>query len=133
MNANQALNAYKRVGTQSAVTDASPHQLITMLMEGALDRISSAKGAMHRGEAASQGEMIGKAISIIDNLRASLDLEAGGELAERLSALYEYMENRLLEARVRNSVEMLDEVHALLREVKGGWDEIPAEYRVAQP
>lgn len=129
MQTNFALDAYRKVGVQSAVNEASPYELITMLMDGFLDRVATAKGAMVRNEAAKQGELIGKAISIIDTMRASLDHEAGGDLAARLSDLYEYMENRLLQARLSSDVTMLDEVSALMREIKGGWDAIPAEHR----
>jgi flagellar protein FliS len=129
MNASQAMNAYRKVGVQSAIDDATPHQLITMLLEGALDRIASAKGAMERGDTATQGALIGKAITIIDNMRASLDHEQGGDLAGRLADLYDYMERRLLEASVKAQPEILDEVSGLLREVKSGWDQMPEQYR----
>ena len=129
MNSMQAANAYHDVNVQSGVTDASPHQLIAMLMDGALDRISSAKGAMARGETAIQGGMIGKAISIIDGMRASLDLQRGGDVAQNLKDLYDYMERRLLEAGAKADAGALDEVTGLLREIKAGWDEIPAEHR----
>ncbi|MFK7828960.1 MAG: flagellar export chaperone FliS [Congregibacter sp.] len=123
------IDAYRSVGAQSGIMDASPHQLITMLMDGALDRIASAKGAMDRGDVANQGELLGKSISIIDNMRASLDHAAGGELAGRLADLYDYMERRLVEGGSNCDASALDEVSRLLREVKGGWDGIPAEYR----
>jgi flagellar protein FliS len=129
MNANRALNAYTRVGTQSGVIDASPHRLISMLFEGAADRIASARGAMLRGERARQGELLGRVISIIDNLRASLDAERGGELAARLGDLYDYMQQRLLYASAESDVAALDEVRDLLQEVRSGWDAIPVEKR----
>ena len=129
MNASQALNAYTNVGVHSAVDGASPHQLIAMLFDGALDRIASAKGAMERQETAKQGALLGKAIAIIDSMRASLDHEKGGELAERLASLYDYMERRLLEAGTSGDSAGLDEVSGLLRQIKSGWDEIPAEFR----
>ncbi len=133
MNASQAIDAYRDIGTHSAVMDASPYQLISMLMNGALDRIASARGAMERGDTALQGAMIGKAISIVDGMRASLDEQrggaAGGELAIRLRDLYDYMEQRLLEAGARADQEALDEVASLMREVKSGWDAIPVEHR----
>jgi flagellar protein FliS len=129
MQTNYALDAYRKVGVESAVNEASPYELISMLMEGFLDRVASAKGAMVRNEAAKQGELIGKAISIIDTMRVSLDHETGGDLATKLSDLYEYMENRLLQARLSSDVGMLDEVSALMREIKSGWDAIPAEHR----
>ena len=129
MNATQAANAYRDVGVQSGITDASPHQLITMLMDGALSRISSAKGAMARGETALQGGAIGKAIGIIDGMRASLDLDRGGEVAANLRDLYDYMERRLVEGGAKADQEALDEVTRLLKEVKSGWDAIPADQR----
>ena len=129
MNANRALSAYSAVGVQSGVTDASPHQLITMLIDGALDRIASAKGAIERGEKGRQGELLGRAISIIDNLRVSLDEERGGELALRLGDLYDYMQRRLLQASTESDIVALDEVLSLLKEIKAGWDAIPAAYR----
>ena len=129
MNGTNAISAYRNIDAQSGVTDASPHQLIAMLMEGALSRIAAAKGAMTRGESARQGEMLGKAISIIDNMRASLDAERGGEVATRLRDLYDYMEAQLLKAGSSKEVATLDEVSGLLREIKSGWDAIPAEFR----
>lgn len=130
MNMNQAnVNAYRQMEAQSGVVDASPHHLIAMLMEGALDRIAAAKGAMGRGETAKQGELLGKAISIIDNMRGSLDHTAGGELSARLADLYDYMERRLVEGGSNADASALDEVSRLMREVKSGWDEIPAAYR----
>ena len=129
MNASQALNTYKNVGVQSALDDASPHHLIAMLMDGALDRIASAKGAMERGDKGVQGALLGKAITIIDNMRASLDHQQGGELAGKLADLYDYMERRLLEAGTTGNPEMLDEVSSLLRDIKSGWDQIPEAHR----
>jgi flagellar protein FliS len=129
MNASQAMNAYRKVSSSSAVESASPHQLIGLLYQGAIDRVSAAKGAMGRGDIAEQGEMTGKAISIIENLRVALDHEQGGEVAENLSELYAYMERRLLEARTDGDTAKLDEVIGLMHEIKSGWDGIPAEYR----
>lgn len=129
MNGMNAISAYRNVDAQSGVMDASPHQLITMLMEGALSRIAAAKGAMNRGDVAAQGEMLGKAISIIDNMRASLDVERGGDVATRLRDLYDYMESKLLEAGSSKDAAVLDEVSGLMREIKSGWDAIPDELR----
>ena len=69
-----------------------------MLLEGAMDRIAEASGALTREDPATFGSAIGKAISILDSLRVSLDNERGGQIAENLSALYDYMTRRLLEA-----------------------------------
>lgn len=129
MNHMTALDQYKSVGVQSGLTDATPHQMIVKLLDGALDRIASAKGAFERNEVARKGELVGSAIAIIDGMRASLDYEAGGEIAANLGSLYDYMERQLLGANTAADVSKLDEVSALLREIKAGWDSIPADVR----
>jgi flagellar secretion chaperone FliS len=116
---------YKEVGTQTQVDSASPHRLIQMLFEGALEKIYLAKGYMSRGEIALKGSHISWAISIIDGLRMSLDKEAGGEIAANLDALYDYMGRRLVEANLKNDTAMLDEVAGLLMDIKSAWDVVP--------
>jgi len=118
-----ALDQYKKVGNESDATTASPHRLIQMLFNGALEKISVAKGSMERGEIAKKGQNIGWAISIIEGLRTSLDKQAGGEIADNLDSLYHYMEERLFFANAENDVEILDEVTKLLKTVKSAWDE----------
>lgn len=124
-----ALKQYSKVGTNTQVAAANAHRLVQMLMEGALDKIAIAKGHMQRGNIAEKGRHISWAISIINGLSASLDMEKGGEISERLSALYEYMVIQLLAANVENQVEYLDEVAKLMLEIKAGWDGIPEEFR----
>lgn len=124
MNAMAALKQYQTVNTQAQAVDASPHRLIQMLMEGGLARLAQARGAMERDQVGLKGELIGKAIGIIAGLRAALNLEQGGELAENLDSLYEYMVARLMDASLKNEAEPLDEVAGLLRNVKAGWDAI---------
>ncbi|SFH80010.1 flagellar protein FliS [Pseudomonas guineae] len=124
MNAMTAMKQYQRVSVHSEVFEASPHRLIQMLMEGALERTAQARGAIQRERFAEKGELIGKSISIIGGLREPLDHEVGGELSQNLDSLYEYMISRLLEANRGNDIAALDEVSNLLREVKSGWDAI---------
>jgi len=119
-----AMRQYQQVGVKAQVTEADPHRLIQMLMQGGLDRIAQARGAMLRQAHAEKGVLIGKAINIVGGLRDVLDKEAGGELAENLERLYEYMTMRLFEASRHNDVSKLDEVASLLSEVKNGWDAI---------
>lgn len=126
MNANVAMRQYQQVGLQAKVSEASPHALIQMLMQGGLDRISQARGALEHGMLAEKGMLVGKCIGIICGLREALDFEAGGELAQNLDRLYDYMIRRLSEANRHNDVAALEEVSQLLREVKSGWDAIQA-------
>lgn len=112
---------------ETGVASASPHKLIVMLFEGALVAIKTAMQNMADGNIPEKGMAISKAILIIDGgLRASLDKKAGGNIAESLDALYEYMSQRLLEANLKNDVKMLEEVHALLLDLKTAWDAIGA-------
>ncbi len=115
---------YGQVKTQTNVEIASPHRLIQMLMEGALEKINFAKNYMINGNIAEKGAHISWAISIVSGLRVSLDAEKGGEIAQNLEALYDYIERRLLQANLENKVEYLDEIMGLLLEIKSGWDAI---------
>ncbi|WP_461516043.1 flagellar export chaperone FliS [Porticoccus sp.] len=129
MNYASALNQYKSVSLQSGIEDATPHQLITKLLDGALDRLASAKGSISRNEVARKGELLSSVITILDSMRASLDYDKGGEIAVNLGALYGYMERRLLEANVSSDLATLDEVSELLREIKSGWESVPVSVR----
>ena len=124
MNAYAAMRQYQQVGIKAQVSEADPHRLIQMLMQGGLDRIAQARGAMQRDAYAEKGVLIGKAINIIGGLREVLDRPAGGELAENLARLYDFMTMRLFEASRYNDVARLDEVARLLGEIKEGWDGI---------
>jgi flagellar secretion chaperone FliS len=128
----QALEAYNRVSIESRVASADPHQLILMLFEGARLALALARGHMERGEIVSKGQAISKAISIIDEgLKASLDVEAGGSMAERLHDLYDYMSRRLIAANLDNRLDLLDEVSRLLAELHGAWSQIASRERAA--
>ncbi len=120
---------YNQVNSYSGVTDADPHRLVQMLLEGVLGKLAIVKGHMSRGDVPRKGEVIGQAMAIVGGLRSSLDMQAGGELAANLDGLYAYIERRLLTANLDNDVEIVIEVTGLLREIKSGWDAIPVESR----
>ena len=90
-NARNAISAYQKVEVDLAIEVADPHRLVLLLFAGAQAAIGKARAAMEQQQIAAKGEAVSKAIDIIANgLRVSLDLEKGGEIAERLDALYEY-------------------------------------------
>ncbi|WP_347988745.1 flagellar export chaperone FliS [Methylomonas sp. AM2-LC] len=120
----RAANHYVDVLHNSSLGEDSPHRLIQMLMEGFLVRINSAKGAMLHGEIEAKSRYISNAMGIVGGLIDGLDMEHGGELSANLYSLYEYINFRLLEANSKNSVEILDEVAGLLRNIKEAWDAI---------
>jgi flagellar protein FliS len=97
-----------------------------------LQRIAEAKGAMQRSDVAARGEAIGKAINIVAGLQSSLNQEVSSALPRQLDALYDYMQRRLVEANLKASDAMLDEVAQLMRTVKEGWDGLEQSVAGAQ-
>ena len=129
MHTSAAVNQYKKMGTHVAAESADPHQLIQMLLDGAVERINAAKYHIQNNDAAQKGEQISKTISILDGLKVSLDMEKGGEIAANLEALYDYMQRQLLMANLENKTQNLDEVLSLLNEIRAGWAQIPQDIR----
>lgn len=116
------ISAYQRTGVETGVESANPHKLILMLFEGAQQALANAKLHMRHNEIEKKGQMISKAIMIIDHgLKASLDMNTGGDIAPKLYSLYEYMTHRLLIANLKNDIEIINEVNGLLSELYGAW------------
>jgi flagellar protein FliS len=129
-------NAYARVGVETGVMGASPHRLIVLLYQGARQAISQARMHLQQGNVADRGMAVSKAIRIVESgLQQSLNLEVGGEIAQRLNALYSYMTRRLLEANIQQSEAMLVEVDGLLATLEEAWVGIAPEVArmAAQP
>lgn len=129
MNPMRALRQYQKVNSHAQISEASPHRLIQMLMEGALERMAQAKGAMARGDIPQKALLITKTIDIITGLRAGLREENTDdkEALRQLDSLYEYMTKQLTLANANNDPELIDEVARLLITVKSGWDAIAPE------
>lgn len=124
-SARNPVSAYAQVGVDSAVNSADPHRLILLLFQGAESAIALAKEAIKQNNIPAKAQALSKGMDIITNgLLASLDREAGGDLAEKLAALYEYMSTRLLYANLKNDTPALEEVALLLAEIRGAWEEI---------
>lgn len=121
--AQNALNQY-RSSNNSSIAYADPHELILRMMNGAIDRISQAKGAILHNQVKDKGELISKSIAIIGGLNACLDHSHNSELSGNLEALYDYMSLQLLQGNVQNDVSKLDEVSRLLHEIRSAWVQI---------
>lgn len=126
------LAAYQSAAAHGGVAASDPHRLIVMLMDGALERIATARGCMQRGETAEKARLLNRTVSIVAELRGSLDMTAGGQIAANLSELYDYMSRRLMAALANNQAELLDEVSGLLNELRSAWVTIPADARARQ-
>ncbi|MEO7805700.1 MAG: flagellar export chaperone FliS [Steroidobacteraceae bacterium] len=125
------LAAYQTVATHGGVAAADPHKLILMLMDGALERMASGRSAIEVGSTAERNRLLHRAISIVDELRGTLNLEKGGEMAANMSDLYTYICKQLLKASIENRLDVLDEASALLQQLRGAWVGVPAEARSA--
>ena len=124
-SSQKGAGAYAKVGLETGVVAASPHKLIVMLFDGALAAVRAAVVHMAARDIEKKGAAISKAIEIVQNgLRASLDKKAGGQIADSLDALYAYMGERLVQANLTNDSAKLEEVIALLADLKGAWEAI---------
>jgi len=134
---NSPTRAYADIGVETGVMGANPHKLILMLFDGALLAVAVAKDAMQSGKIAEKGQSISRSIDIVNNgLKASLDFEAGADMAQRLAGLYDYISARLLQANLRDDQAALDEVRGLLQELRSAWEEIakdPSVVSVSKP
>jgi len=126
MNIDKLMRQYKGVQVDSAVDEASSHKLVSLLMNGALDRLLSAKASQ---EPSSRKALVGKTISIIEYLRVSLDPGADLKFSEQLGELYRYMESKLLESTLNDDAAQIDQVIDLIKPIRDGWDSIEQEYR----
>jgi flagellar protein FliS len=122
----KGLTTYRNVSAYSGLADATPYQVIQVMLDTVLSRLSEACGHIERGETQAKGEKIGKALGIIEALVLGLDKERGGDLAENLERLYDYASRTLLKANLENRIDLLKEVGSLLREIKLGWAGIAA-------
>ncbi|MGD9842499.1 MAG: flagellar export chaperone FliS [Steroidobacteraceae bacterium] len=127
-----SIAAYKSVATHGAALEADPHQLVLMLMDGAMDRLVSAKGCIERGEIVKKATLLHRVGAILDELRCSLNHSVGGELSANLERLYDYMTRRILTANTNNDVTATDEVVRLLSDIRNAWAAIPPAFRTIQ-
>jgi flagellar protein FliS len=128
---NSKLAAYHSVSVHGNVAAADPHRLVLMLMDGVMERLAIARACIERREIAKKAKLLHSCVTLLGELRASLNMQKGGELARNLSELYDYMVRQLLRANLESNVEYIKEVSSLLGEVRGAWTAIGPEVRQA--
>ena len=126
---NSNLAAYQSVSVHGGVANADPHAMVQMLLDGALSRMSIARGCIERGEKKRQAALLHSCVTIIIELRGSLNIAEGGPLAQNLSDLYEYMIRRLTLANSMGDAAIVLEVSRLLEEIRSAWVAIGPEVR----
>ena len=127
MNARGYANQYRQTAVASAVLDASPHRLVSLMLAGIRERLKLAAASMEVGDMPRKGQAISEASLIIGELDGSLDHSAGGEIADSLAALYDYSQRRLVEANLNNDVAVVQEVDGLIADIESAWLQIDPE------
>ena len=115
------LAAYRSVNAYGVVANADPHALVLTLFDAILGRLSTARCCIEQGAIARKASLLHSAVTLLGELRGSLDLDKGGELARNLSDLYDYMVRRVLHANLNNDTRALGEVLSLLGEIREAW------------
>jgi flagellar protein FliS len=121
----KAMNAYKKTSMKQQVAEADPHKLTLLLMQASLERMANAKGCIDRKDMVNKGQHLARATAIISYLRDTLDFDVKSEVTDNLFALYDYMNQRLTDANVQNSSNIVEEVIQLMLPIKQAWESIP--------
>jgi flagellar protein FliS len=126
---NSKLASYQSVSVHGNVAAADPHRLVLMLMDGVMERMAIARACIERGDVAKKARLLHSCVTLLGELRSSLNIQQGGALARNLSELYDYMMRQLLRANLDGNADYIKEVTSLLGEVRGAWTAIGPEVR----
>lgn len=124
MSIHAYASQYRQTAVTSAVLEADPHRLVALMFAGLRERLQLAAACIDAGNVARKGQAIGEASTIVGHLAGSLNLDAGGEIAQNLLALYDYIQRRLLEANVGNDTAALRECDGLIADIESAWSAI---------
>ncbi|NBP46427.1 MAG: flagellar export chaperone FliS [Betaproteobacteria bacterium] len=122
----RAAESYGAVQVMSGVASADNVQLIQMLFDGFLESLCVAKGHILNNAIEEKSKSISRASRIVVGLQGALDFQRGGELAQNLNDLYNYVLRRLIHVNVRNDLQALEEIHGLMQDVAEAWQNLPA-------
>jgi flagellar protein FliS len=136
INSQRGAARYRSVRSHGLVADASPTRLVQIMFEHILLHLATAQGCMQRisnnrplPDVVTKVTVIRKALLLISQLQASLNMEQGGQIAENFASLYDYMLRRMALANATNDAEMIAEVARLVGTLKAGWDQIVTDRR----
>ena len=132
MNAIAALSQYGKIKNDTQTMYASPHQLMLMLFDGAIEAMSFTIGAIENNNFELRSKQSTRSITIINGMRDCLDMETGGELADNLYSLYQYMAQELFRASFKNDVDTIKNIQTMLKDIRGSWEKIPLDMHYMQ-
>ena len=132
MNAIAALAKYGQIKNDTQTTYASPHQLMLMLFDGAIEAMSMTVGAIQNNNFELRSKQSTRSITIINGMRDCLDMDSGSELSDNLYSLYLYMAQELFRAGVKNDVETIQNIQHMLKDIRGSWEKIPLDMHYMQ-
>jgi flagellar protein FliS len=132
MNAALALSKYGKIKDDTQTMFASPHQLILMLFDGAIEAMSMTIGAIQHNNLELRSKQNTRSITIINGMRECLDMESGSELADNLYSLYQYMAQELFRAGFRNDVDTIRNIQFMLKDIRDSWENIPLDMHYMQ-
>jgi flagellar secretion chaperone FliS len=112
---------------QTQVQCGTPLELVVKLYDGAIGNLVRAREALVTGDLRKKRDAVSRALAVVSELQNSLDLDAGGEIAESLDRLYRYIRGRILEFNAKRNVKALDEAQELMSTLREGWQQIANE------
>lgn len=124
---------YRKVGATSSILEADPHKLVQLLLEGAGTRLRLAMACLERGDQAGKGKAVARTCDIIGHLAGTLDMEKGGEIAQNLAALYDYIQLRITQGNLDNDRGAFQEALELIGQIESAWSGMQAQAAPATP
>ncbi|MED3882525.1 flagellar export chaperone FliS [Priestia megaterium] len=123
MAANNPYQAYQ----QGAVQTASPGELTLMLYNGCLKFIKLARTGIQEKNIELKNTNLLKAQNIIQELMVTLDTNV--QVAKSMMAMYDYINQCLIEANTKNSIVSLDEAEQYVTEFRDTWKQVVQLHR----
>lgn len=125
------MNPYLKQYKQTQMDTTPKEQILVMLYEGAVRFLHQAKEGFAENNIEKIHNNLIKVQNIITEFETNLDMEAGGEFAQNLFALYEFMSRQLVEANIRKNEGALDIVIKHMTELRDTWKEAVRQYKAA--
>lgn len=122
MSAHRGLSTYRQTQVQSR----TPLELVVMLYDGALKFLHLTRAAIERRDVAARRDASSRALAIISELQSTLNMAEGGEIAERLDALYAFASARILQSAHENAAAPLDDAIRVIETLRESWVSIAA-------